>query len=210
MRAAVKAFSPSISPTYDGFHPRQLDCLSDAALDVLASLLNLTEDIGERPPGIAAVVTTLIPKPEGRTRPIGLCPGIYRCWARTRRQVAEQWERANDGPFFAAKEGNSALDTVADQAFRAERSVTAGRSAAPVLLDMRSFYEHFDHDALCQRANDSGLPMRVMRLALSAYRAPRLIAQEGKVAPPIRPRRGVISGCGFATTWVKVYCRGPF
>ena len=135
-------------------------------------------------------------------RPIGVFAGIYRCWARARRPVAEKWEREHDRPFFAAKEGNSALNTVWDQAFRAERAVAQGKSAAAVLLDLRAFYEHFDHDLLGERAADTNFPRKVARLALAAY--PRLITQEGRLGQPVLPKRGVMAGCGFATTWVKI------
>ena len=210
LRTAARSFSPSTSSTYDGLHPRQFDSVSDEGLDALAALLNLVEDLGTWPPGIAAVVSTLIPKPKGGTRPIGLFSGIYRLWARSRLTVATAWERANDQPFFSAKEGKAALDTVWNQAFSAERTVACGKVAAAVLLDMRSFYENFSHERLQLRANGAGFPARITRLAIAAYRAPRLITQDGRVGPPVMPKRGVIAGCGFATTWVKVYCLQPF
>ena len=189
LRSAARSFSPSTSATYDGIHPRQLDCLSDEALDTLAVFLNLVEDLGAWPPGIAAVISTLIPKPKGGTRPIGMFPGIYRCWARARGSYASNWEREHDRAYFAAKGGNSALDTVWDQAFRSERAVTGGKSAAAVLLDMRSFYEHFCNSRLEQRAKDSGFSSKIERLALAAYAAPRLITHEGKISAPLRPWR---------------------
>ena len=44
--SAARSFSPSTSATYDGIHPRQLDCLSDETLDTLAAFLNFVEDPG--------------------------------------------------------------------------------------------------------------------------------------------------------------------
>ena len=112
VRDAAKSFAPSTSSTYDGLHPRHLSLISDKSLKTVASFLNLVEDIGEWPEGIAAVVAVLIPKPKGGVRPIGMFAGLYRVWARTRRAEAAKWERQHDHPAFAAKEGNGALDTV--------------------------------------------------------------------------------------------------
>ena len=45
-----------------------------------------------------------------------------------------------------------------------------------------------------------------MKFAIDGYKAPRHIAREGVVAPPIHPSRGVAAGCGLATTMVKLVC----
>ncbi len=52
--------------------------------------------------------------------------------------------------------------------------------------------------------------MQLLRPALSMYRAPRLISLGGFIARELEPRRGVVAGCGFATTLVKAYCKQPF
>jgi hypothetical protein len=206
LRNAAKTFSCTTTSTYDGFHPRHFDGLSDEALSALGVLLDTCEDIGEWPEGINAVVTVLIPKAKGGLRPIGLFSGIYRLWARARRPEAADWDRSHDRAYFSAREGNGALDTVWDQAFRAERDTADGSAAAAVLVDMKSFYEHFDHNLLEERAESTGFFKKLTALALAAYRAPRYITSRGKLTAPLHPKRGVIAGCGFATTWVKVYC----
>ena len=129
LRAAAKLFSPATGSTYDGLHPRHFSLVSDAGLEAFAALLNLIEEIGAWPESIESVIAVLIPKPNCGVRPIGMFPGLYRVWARVRRSVATEWERAHDHPAFAAKEGNGALDTVWDQAFRSERAVGNGDAA---------------------------------------------------------------------------------
>ena len=137
-------------------------------------------------------------------------PGVYRLWARVRRPIATTWERQHQHAFFAVREGRAALDTVWEQAFDAEKATSEKRAAAAVLVDMRSFFEMFNHSTLKDRAREAGFPETITRLALAAYRAPRLIVQDGCVSPPLRAGRGVIAGCGFAMTFVKVYCEKPF
>jgi hypothetical protein len=207
---ASRMFPPSASSTYDGFHPRNFFLLSPPALDVLASIFNFIEDAGQWPPGIEAVITTLIPKPKGGVRPIGMFPAVYRLWARARRPIATKWESTHTHPFFAVRGGCAALDTVWAQAFDAERAVNAEYVAAAVLVDMRSFFDMFHHGTLKHRAHKAGFPASITRLALGDYRAPRFIVQDGYVSPPLRVSRGVVAGCRFAMTFVKIYCEQPF
>ena len=206
LREASRSFSHGTCATFDGLHPRGFDLMSDEGLDAFAQLLMVLEDLGQWPSGVDAVVTALIPKPKGGVRPIGLFSGLYRLWARARRPHADRWEKDHDKPFFAAKAGCGAVDTVWDQAFRAERTTCAGGSAGAVLVDMKAFYEHFDLERLLELADGMGFPRKLARLAIAGYRAPRHIALEGKLAAPLHASRGVIAGCGFATTFVKIYC----
>lgn len=201
---AAKTFSCTTASTYDGFHPRHFDGLSDKARTALGVLLDTCEDIGEWRDGINAAVPALIPKAEGGLRPIGLFRGVYRLWARARGPEAAGWERTHDRAYFSDRESNGALDTVWDQAFRAERNTADGSAAASVLVDMKRFYEHFDHGLLKKRAENTGFVEKLTALALARHRAPRYITNRGKLTAAIHPKRDVITGCGFATTWVKV------
>ena len=70
---------------------------------------------------------------------------------------------------------------------------------------MRSFFEYIQHGKLRERGASKGFSKKLMKLALKAYRLPRSICKEGKLAAPLYPDRGVIAGCGFATTMVKIY-----
>ena len=206
---AAKTFGHGTSSTYDGLHPRHFAMLSPQGRTTTAALLEFFEHTGEWPAGIEEVVISLIPKATGGTRPIGLFSGLYRLWTRVRKVEATEWERENSRSYFAARGGNGALDTVWQQAFRAERNTGKGGSSAAVLVDLKSFYDHFHYGILKHRADEGGFPKKITNLALKAYEAGRRIMQEGLVADPIFTGRGVVAGCGFATTWVKIYCKGP-
>ena len=205
----AKSFSHGTSSTYDGLHPRHFAMLSGQGRETTARLLEFFEHTGEWPDGINEVVISLIPKATGGTRPIGLFSGLYRLWTRVRKAEATEWERVNGRSYFAARGGNGALDTVWQQAFRAERNAGKGGASAAVLIDLKSFYDHFDYDLLQARADEGGFKKKLTNLALKGYAAGRRIMQEGMVADPIFSGRGVVAGCGFATTWVKIYCKGP-
>ena len=203
---ASRTFKNGTSSTFDGLHPRQFSMLSPGGRQATAELLEFCEHTGEWPQGVDEVVISLIPKATGGTRPIGLFSGLYRLWTRVRRLEAADWEQKNSRDFFAARSCNGALDTVWQQAFRAERSVAGGGVSAAVLIDLKSFYDHFDFDRLQLRADSTGFPRKLTRLAVQGYTAGRRIVQAGLASDPIYANRGVVAGCGLATTWVKVYC----
>ena len=76
--------------------------------------------------------------------------------------------------------------------------------ACSVLWDLVKFYEAIDHKLLWKLAREANFPMAVLRLNLMAYKLPRLVGLNGMLAPAQRPARGVVAGCGAATTLVKV------
>ena len=151
----------------------------------------------------------MIPKASGGVRPIGLFTGLHRIWAKARRPLADSWEKEHREDFFAAATGQSAIDTVWRQALAAEQAVHSKNACGAVLVDLSAFFEHLDHEVLWDRALDANFPEPITRLAVASYRAPRHITQDGRIAPPLAADRGVIAGCGLATTWVKVYCWKP-
>ena len=121
-------------------------------------------------------------------------------WVRARRPIAAAWEKANHRLFFSAREGNGALDVVWGQALRNERATARSQASAALLVDLSAFYEHFDHSLLIQRADKLGFPKQLTRLAVKGYRAARLITMAGKLSASLRAKRGVVAGCGMATT----------
>ncbi len=102
IRQASKEFPHTTASTFDGFHVRHYALLSAAALEVLASILYLSELLGELPAQIAAVILTMLSKPTGGYRPIGVFPSPYRLWGRLSRSVADEWERKHERTFSPA------------------------------------------------------------------------------------------------------------
>ena len=51
--------------------------------------------------------------------------------------------------------------------------------------------------------------MALARLAARLYRAPRRLTVGGTVTEAVEPNRGVLPGCGWAMTPIKVYYREP-
>jgi hypothetical protein len=88
---------------------------------------------------------------------------------------------------------------------RQEAACAKGEAAAVVLEDMESFYETINRDHLLAEAQALDFPMHLLRASLAAYAAPRVLTLNGIAAKELHPRRGLIAGCTFATTLVKVF-----
>ena len=210
LREVSRAFRETTAETYDGTHVCHFCLLSDEGLEVLALLLSAVECSGIWPAPVQPVALPLIPKPAGGHRPIGLFAGIYRLWAKARRPLADEWERAHPRAYFSAEKGNRPVDTLWRQAARLEAAICCGGQAGAVMTDMASFYELIDREVLVKEAVELNVPVALVRTALAAYAAPRLITMHGNVARELYPQRGIVAGCPLATTFVKVYYLRPF
>jgi len=111
---------------------------------------------------------------------------------------------------FAAASGQAATDTVWAQSLRAEQAVGHNHVAAAALFDLKSFFDTLQHDHLATRARIKKFPRKLARLGIDAYKAPRYVRAWGCVAAPLFPSRGVVAGCGFATTFVEIACIDVF
>ena len=72
---------------WDGIHPKALDRLDDATIQLLIDLLGICERLGKWPMAIQLVIVVLLPKTDGGWRPIGLLPVLPRIWMRVRRPI---------------------------------------------------------------------------------------------------------------------------
>ena len=113
--------------------------------------------------------------------------------------MAEEWEAANDHPFFAASQGRTAIDPVYRRAVRAEAAAAHGKCVVSGFWDIVKFFECIVHFLLLHRARRCGAPMRALRVCLGMYRAVRYLTISPFVASPVRVTVGVTAGCGFTT-----------
>ncbi len=206
LRQAAGTFATRTSSTYDGFHPRMLGNLSGPSLDTLGVILAAVERSGIWPRQVSLIVATLLPKPTGGFRPIGLAPAVYRLWSKARRSIADEWEQRHRRPFFAACSGNGPLDTLWRMTARQEAGVATGETAAAVSEDLQAFFEHIDRDLLLAEAAALGFPIPIVRAALAAYSSARMLAMGGRMSREMYPTIGVIAGCSLAMVLTKIYC----
>ncbi len=206
LRAVAGSIREASSQTYDGFHPRHLSLLSNAALESLAVIYETAERLGSWPSQVELITLPTIPKPSGGCRLIGIFAAICRVWSKARRDIASDWELRNDRGYFASGADRCTADTVWLQSAAAEAQLAEeGHVAAAVLLDLEKFFEYIDHDALFDRAVRLGLPEPLVRLALASYAGPRRIRLRDFIAQEVYADRGVVAGCSLASTLIKAY-----
>ncbi len=210
LRDASKTFPWRTTQTYDGYHPRQVANLSDAALHTLATLLQAVEVAGVWPRQVSLVVTALLPKPRGGFRPIGIAAAVYRVWAKTRRAASDRWEQAHPRSYFSAARGNGPVDTMWRLGARQEEGTADGLEAAVAAEDIQSFFEVIDRARLVNEARAVGYPIPLLRAALAAYSAARVLTLQGRIAREVYPTAGIIAGCSLAMALTKVYCVRAF
>ena len=118
-------------------HPRSLTRLSRPLLQALVKIIHECERFGVWPKATGVVVIVLLPKPDGRWRPIGLLPWMPRVWMRARKGVADAWLRQHTRAFVYAGPAKGAEVAAWKQAARAELAkVSNGVDYAQVLLDL--------------------------------------------------------------------------
>ena len=120
-----------------------------------------------------------------------------------------QWEMKFPRPYFRCAAKQSSMDCVWEQSIRNETVSGQGLHSAQLLQDGVKYYESFSWSKLQARGDRLGFPMPLMRLNIAAYQSPRYIILENKVASPVWASRGVVAGCGAATTHDKVYSLEP-
>ncbi len=210
MREAAKSFKEATATTFDGFHPRGLECLSDDALATLATMLEAVESSGIWPRQLSMVVAALLPKPAGGYRPIGLAPAVYRLWAKVRKADADAWEKRYPRPYFSQCRGSGPVDAMWRLAARQEAGAAEGEVAATASEDLQSFFETLDRERLASEAKALGFPLPVLRAALAAYSSARVVTLGGRISREVYPTTGVVAGCSLAMALTKVYCLRAF
>ena len=80
-----------------------------------------------------------------------------------------------------------------------------GRAVAQLTKNFKKFYENISLEELLERGIARGFHPTVLELTLSGYAFERRIVCEELVSGPAYARHGVVAGCPFATTMVKVF-----
>ena len=130
--------------------PKVFQSFSDAGIIEVINLMVAIENADTLPRQLVLIIVFLA-KPSGGTRPIGLIIGSMRLWAKVRRPLADEWERAHSRPYFFAAKGKSAEHAAWQIQFLHEWSAAIGLPAASLLKDLRKAYERVGHNPLLRR-----------------------------------------------------------
>eukprot|EP00959_Pyramimonas_sp_CCMP1952_P331810 6947828-Pyramimonas_sp.AAC.1 len=75
---------------------------------------------------------------------------------------------------------------------------------------MTKFYETFQFYRLLDQCKVFGFPMAIAQLCVNTHRSARYLCISSMVSGPHFALLGVIVGCSFATTFVRIYMIGPY
>ena len=127
---------------------------------------------------------------------------------RVRRDLAEQWQAQCDRPFLYAGAGRGSTVAAWKQAARAEIAKATGAKYAQVLLDLVKAFERIPYRVLLREANRLGYPLRILRVATSTYKLPRVIRVGNAVSDLVSAVRGIVAGLGLATSEMRLVMIG--
>ncbi len=205
LRSASASFADTTASSYDGIHVKSYQLISDRGLTALATLYAAIEAASRWPAAASLTTVTLIDKKAGGHRGIANFTSLYRMWSKSRKPWAQDWEDRHQRPFFAASRGVGPIDAVYRQALKHEAAVADGLESAVLLEDLESFFESINRGILMEEAVTLGFPLALLRASLAAYIGPRMITLDGRAAREMYARDGIVPGCTFATTFVKLF-----
>ncbi len=209
LRDTASSFSKETVVAFDGIALRHYPFLSDAALSVVADIIEVVETVGEFPSQLYLTEMPMIGKPRGGHRAVASLVSLYRLWAKLRKPVVTEWEVSNDRPYLAAGKGRTPQGTVWRQASRAEAAVSEGRHAGTLLWDMAAFFESVKREPLWHRAKKLLFPLAILRAALIMYESARILSLGGAITAPMEAEDGILAGCGFAMALTRAYVISP-
>ena len=112
LRQASLSFPATTSMAADAIHSRQYAILSNRALEIIATLIQIIEMIGLFPDDLNYLTFPLIPKPGGGQRFIMTVTSLVRLWERLPPPFADKYVAATARPYWACGPELSAEDTV--------------------------------------------------------------------------------------------------
>ena len=205
MDSALAKFREGTATGQDLLPPRLMLQLSQAGKWAVCRLLGKCEELEQWPDSRRIMhVMVGLPKPEGGCRLIALMPTLLRLWGRMRLEVARSWEAANAHPAFWGEAGRSSSGSAFSMLARAEAAQLTGGDAVAILFDLWKAYEAVHHATLLKEAAEVGYPVRLVSMALRAYRLPRGLRMFGGYASSLLVvDQGILAGCSLAKSLLK-------
>eukprot|EP00971_Amphidinium_carterae_P001570 31345-Amphidinium_carterae.1 len=182
----------------DQWAPGNWTILPTPYIHALVQLLSVWER-GRTIPTCWQNVVTLLNKPGGGRRPIGLVCAIMRIWGRARQPLMAQWQnsvklRAHVGAGAASCEMLPYI-----HAIHAEAAFARNEECLGVYLDLKAAYEQVMHVDVLRAARMHRFPLLLWNGACNLYAAPRHLRWGPQISTGQQVHGGLIAGCSLAT-----------
>ena len=186
---------------------RAFRALPYAAKDGLLKVLHAVEATGTWPWQIQVVLVSLLGKPAGGDRAIGLFSEVARLWAAIRSPFADAWTTAMAGKWDQAVRGSSSLRCALVRAFRDECIALASPDehlcAASSCWDIRAFYDTLQLEPILREGLRLEFPPLFLLLETILYMGPRAIRRRGAYGPIVQPTRSLVAGARRAVDFSR-------
>ena len=198
-RRCTNSYESGTSIGVDWLHPRHFGLLSDASLEAFLMFIRAIVFCGMVPEQIDVLLISLIPKPEGGTRPIGVFPSTIRFASRLcRSSYGETWLDSHKRNYHFGRRGKSSLKCAWRMAALSEYAFFTKQCVNLTLYDIVKAFEHVSHDFLIQQAIEYDFDLSLLRWILALYRMERRIIVDGVCTAAVRARRSIVPGDSFA------------
>ena len=124
--------------------------------------MNYIEQIDQ----VIICLQNLIPKSDGGRRTIGLFPKLIRLWMRVRLDVAQDWVRSHERPYFYAGPCKGADVAAWKQSLLAEAANRFRLHYISSLLDLIKAFDAVPFDWLAYLAGEYGYNLYLIRLSI--------------------------------------------
>lgn len=199
VRQLAKTFKATASVGGDFLHPRHLALLSDSSIRAFLLFARLLLILGVLPSQIDLLIISLIPKPSGGNRPIGIFPTCLHIISKLlRRSYGTRSLEQHARDYMYGAKGRSALDCAWLKAFQAEHARIVGWHSAAALLDLQKAYEHVPCKHLQTQSLKHGFNQYILRYLITIYSMLRSILIAGVATPIVRATRTIVPGDSFA------------
>ena len=175
VRDACATFPIQVGLGWDKLHPRAVARCSDLVINALIALLVLAEMAGTWYGAVGVTLIALIPKSDGGRRPIRLFPSLVRIWMRIRLEIAQDWVREHERPYFYAGHCKGADVAAWKQSLLAEASVTFSLPCICTLLDLVKAIDSVPFDELSECAARLRYNLCLLRLSIASYLLARVL-----------------------------------
>jgi len=169
----------------------------------MAVIIGMVEDKVAWPIQILLLIISLLPRPQGGERSVGLTCLLYVQWAARRGDDIKGWENNRTQHWDKAVKGLSSLRAAVRRRFLDEAWVETRGFAAGCYWDVEKSYESIKPRWPMEAARGQGMTIKVLALAMRVHLAPRLLRFDKCTNGMVEVATSIIAGRKFSNAFAR-------
>ena len=203
VKAAIKVIKEDRALGVDIWSPKEWRQLSDERLEGLVTVLKEIDRKVSMPIQALTNIISLIPKPTGGDRPIGLTSMIYVLWSTLKGNAFKHWDEGRQRFWDDAVKGSSALKAALQRRLLDEVTILEGGVVVGLYWDIEKFFDSINIRKLIVLAREQGLDLKTLAIAMQAHLAPRVVKAGGCYGLPVGVSKSILAGCKFSIGFAR-------